>query len=61
MATKKDFVERPKVESYSATLAVRVRPSEKELVVAFAQKNDVTIDTVLRSALVAFGALPNKK
>ena len=51
------FVERAKPEAYSVTLAVRVKPSEKQLVREYAEKNGVTIDTVLRSALVAAGIL----
>jgi len=51
------FVERAKPEAYSVTLAVRVKPSEKKLVREFAEKNGVTLDTVLRSALVSFGVL----
>ena len=51
------FVERAKPEAYSVTLAVRVKPSEKQLIRGFAEKNGVTLDTVLRSALVSFGVL----
>lgn len=47
--------ERP--EPYSCTIAVRLRPSEKETVKEYASKNNVTVDTVLRSALVAAGVL----
>lgn len=52
------FVERTKPESYSVTVALRVKPSEKAIVREYAEKNGVTIDTVLRSALVATGVLP---
>ena len=54
---KPKFVERVRPEAYSVTLAVRVRSSEKQLVREFAEKNGVTLDTVLRSALVSFGVL----
>ena len=55
--TKPKFVERARPESYSVTIACRVKPSEKAVVTEYAKKNGVTLDTVLRSALVAFGVL----
>ena len=51
------LIGRPRPESYSMQLNMRVRPSEKEIVRKYAEKNGVTIDTVLRSALVAAGIL----
>lgn len=54
---KPKFVERARPESYSVTIACRVKPSEKAVVSDYAKKNGVTLDTVLRSSLVAFGVL----
>ena len=51
------FIERAKPESYSVTVALRVKPSEKAVLRDYAEKNGVTLDTVLRSALVAAGVL----
>lgn len=51
------IVKRPRPEPYSMQLNMRVRPSEKARVREYAEKNGVTIDTVLRSALVAAGVL----
>ncbi len=51
------LVERQKPESYSETLAVRVKPSEKAVVREYAEKHGATLDTVMRSALVAAGIL----
>ena len=55
--TKLQLVERAKPESYSATVAVRVKPSEKAVLREYAERNCVTLDTVLRSALIAAGVL----
>jgi len=55
--TNLKIVERPRPEPYSMQLNMRVRPSEKAQVKAFADRNGVTVDTVMRSALVAAGIL----
>lgn len=62
MPTKKckcelKLVKRPEIERYSVMAGVRLRPSEKEHIQDYAQQNGVTVDTVLRSALVAAGVL----
>ena len=55
--TTLNLVGRPRPEPYSMQLNMRVRPSEKKRVKEYAEKNGVTIDTVMRSALVAAGIL----
>lgn len=51
------IVDRERPEAYSCTIAVRVRPSEKETVKEYASRHNATVDTILRSALVAAGIL----
>jgi len=55
---KMKIVERARPESYSCTIAVRLKPSEKKIVADYAKANGgINFDTVLRSALVAVGIL----
>lgn len=57
LAGRLKIVRRVRPEPYSCTIAVRVRPSEKRLMQEYATKIGVTLDALMRSALVAVGIL----
>ena len=55
--TQLNLVERVKPESYSATAALRLKPSEKKNLTDYAKSRKTSVDTILRSALVLAGVL----